>query len=183
MGSKISVSVDPICWVLMAFWLVLIPLPWLCAGLVSVAVHECSHWLMVKLTGGTLHGIHIRPTGVLMDTGMMDQGKEWICALAGPVGELTLLLLANVFPRTAICALFHGIFNLMPLYPLDGGRVVCALYGFPVGRKIGDVFCFLCVLGAIYLGWRWNRMDLGLIFAGTMLIQRRYGKIPCKAGQ
>ena len=49
---------------------------------------------------------------------------ELLAAAAGPVGSLSLLSLSGIFPRLALCGLVQGLFNLLPIYPLDGGRIL-----------------------------------------------------------
>ncbi len=54
----------------------------------------------------------------------MSSGKSVICILSGPMGSLLLFLFVRWIPRIAFCGLLQGIYNLLPIYPLDGGRVV-----------------------------------------------------------
>lgn len=62
-----------------------------------------------------------------METLPMSTGRELIAVLAGPAASLLLLSLVRVFPRVAICGLIQGIYNLLPIYPLDGGKALRCL--------------------------------------------------------
>ena len=64
----------------------------------------------------------------------MTAGGELLCALAGPFGSLLLALLLRHVPELAICGLIQGVYNLLPLYPLDGGRALRCLFSF-AGEK------------------------------------------------
>lgn len=87
-------------------------------------IHELSHLLMIRFLGGSVKGIYIGPGGAEIRTGAMDLLQELLCTLAGPVGSFSTVLLCHFIPKIAICGFIQGCFNLIPLYPLDGGRVL-----------------------------------------------------------
>ena len=70
--------------------------------------------------------------GAVMDASPMSTVRELFCVLAGPIGGMLLSLFFRWIPRVAICAVFQSAFNLLPIYPLDGGRAVgCILELLP----------------------------------------------------
>lgn len=114
--------------ILWSLLLLTVPFPWLISSLIAALYHELWHYAVIRLSRGHVHTIQIKARGASMETQPMPPMQELLCALAGPVGSLSLLLLLRIFPRIALCAAIQGVFNLLPVYPLDGGRAIrCAL--------------------------------------------------------
>lgn len=128
-------SVDPWTYIFAAFLLLTIPLNWLCGAVFAAAFHECCHILSIKLMGGRVYRIQISPGGAVIDTAALSDLQELCCALAGPAGSLSLLLLCRLFPRTALAGAVQGVFNLLPVYPLDGGRALHCILGIMLPVK------------------------------------------------
>jgi stage IV sporulation protein FB len=142
--------------------------------------HEISHFAAIYLTGGKVIGISIGGVGAKMETLPMSRGREVLCALAGPVGSLLLALGLPFLPEMALCALVQGLYNLIPVYPLDGGRILRCLLPSSVCAGI-EVFAIILLLGCGI--WCCFSFDLGIIpvipgLAAAMRSVTR--KIPCK---
>lgn len=105
----------------------LLPLRWLLALLLAVTVHEAGHFAAINLVGGEIHKISFRWIGAEINTGMLPPWQEFLCSIAGPLAGSSLILTARIFPEAAVCGLMQTFFNLIPIYPLDGGRALRAL--------------------------------------------------------
>lgn len=142
--------------VYLALALLVLPLRWVAAVVLAAAVHEGCHYLAVLLCGGRVDEIKIRSGGAVMLARELTPGKELLCVLAGPAGGLMLLLLARWLPRTALCAGMQSVFNLLPVYPLDGGRALrCgAMLWLPerTARRLCGVVERCCLTGIVILG-------------------------------
>ncbi len=111
-------------YLLAALAIFLVPLRFLLGAVLAAAFHELCHALAIYLSGGKILGITLHAGGAEMETAPMPVGREVLCALAGPGGSFLLLTLAHLAPEMALCAAVQGAFNLLPIYPLDGGRAV-----------------------------------------------------------
>lgn len=114
-------------WLLWAAMLLALPLRWLAPAAVSIGVHELCHYGAIRLCGGRVSGIRLSLRGITMDCGCLTPWQELFCALAGPAGGIALMAISREMPRLCLCAFFHSACNLLPLYPLDGGRAVGSL--------------------------------------------------------
>jgi Zn-dependent protease len=114
------------------------------AGLLAlIAVHECGHLLFARREGIRVGmPIFLGPFGALIGLRQppKDARQEAVIAIGGPVvgtaGALACYLLAMATPAgrlhgllvaLAYVGFFLNLFNLVPMTPLDGGRVASAL--------------------------------------------------------
>ena len=184
-GSRIELQTGA--YLAMAAAVLILPL-WFLISLVSAAViHEICHYLALKLAGMEVFRITIGPFGASMETEDMDPGRELLCALAGPVGSLMLVLFYKWIPGIALCGLIQGIFNLLPLYPMDGGRILKCLLEIckiPHKNRILEVMEWTTAFGIMVLGlwlkWSWNLGWGGGMIGVILLLRIICRKIPCK---
>jgi len=117
-------NADPWALVFLALLLITLPLPWVAAAVAAAALHELCHLGAVRLLGGQTQGLLLGARGARMEAVLPNPRREILAILAGPAGSLSLMFLAGVFPRLALCGMVQGVFNLLPLPTLDGGRAL-----------------------------------------------------------
>lgn len=108
-------------------YLLLLPFPWVAAMVFAAAVHELGHCTVLFLFEQPVLGIRVSAFGARIETLPMDARKEFWSALAGPGFGLVLCLFWRWIPKTACFALFQSVFNLLPIWPMDGGRMLRAV--------------------------------------------------------
>lgn len=166
-----KLEIKPGAFLLPAFLLLVLPWQWVGAAVLAASVHEASHILALKLTGGRVARITVGGSGAVIETAPMDAFRECICALAGPLGSGLLLLLFRQLPRTALCALVHCLYNLLPLFPLDGGRILRGLLSITLPPDKASIV------------ERWIRRGaVGLILLGFFLVAWQYGAVTLLLG-
>ena len=129
----------------------------ICALFACVVAHEFGHALMARRYGIRTPDITLLPIGGLARLERMPEraGQEIAVALAGPAvnvviwAVLTLLFGAQaridalatiedpelgLMARLAAVNLFLAVFNMIPAFPMDGGRVLRAALSIPLGR-------------------------------------------------
>ena len=181
-------QIDSTACILWALSVLIVPFRWLISALTAAVIHELCHILAIRLAGSTVRAVRIGFFGTVISTGPLTDLQEGFCALAGPVGSLLLAFLARRFPVLAFCALVQGVFNLLPVYPMDGGRAVLALLKrwLPESKKTDAVVWaerisvtlmgVLCVLCAVVT----DLVILPLLAMISAAYRLMAGKKPCK---
>jgi Zn-dependent protease len=162
-----------------------------------VVLHELGHALMARRYGIPTRDITLYPIGGVARLERMSERpwEEFWIAVAGPAVNVAIALLLSLpiglgldTPQLDLGSAqtgLHGsflfdlrttnivlcLFNLLPAFPMDGGRVLRALLAIPFGRltatqvaaTLGAVFAFLFVL----LGLRSDPWNPLLILVGA----------------
>lgn len=173
-----------------ALLLLLLPLKLVICVCLAAAVHEFCHILMLQICRVPIRSIRLGMGGAMIQTIPLSPMQELLCAAAGPAGSLLCLLLLRIFPLFALCGLLQGLYNLLPIYPLDGGRILqsLCLCCFPKHTificKTARILTIALIIGlSCYLAWQ-LRDDFYLLFAAYFLFRTRpERKIPCKEWQ
>jgi len=118
-------------------------------------IHELGHLLAGLLLGMKPEKLEIMPYGISISFKMNPQDynnkikngnklelKKIIVALAGPLTNVIMIIIIakmnlNIFASLTIiyanCLI--AIFNLLPIYPLDGGRILKGILHISLGKK------------------------------------------------
>ena len=184
-GSRIELRAGA--YLAVAAAVLILPL-WFYISLIIAAIfHEFCHYLALNVANVGVCRIAVGPFGASMETEAMGPGRELLCAMAGPLGSLMLVPIFRWMPGIALCGLIQGVFNLLPIYPMDGGRILrCLLELLRIPRK--DEICntveWMTVLGICALGfwgkWNWNLGWGGVLIGAILLLRIIRRKIPCK---
>lgn len=186
---KFSVHVSAEAYVAAAAMLLLVPLQWAVAWITAAMVHEVCHCLALRLCGHRIENVRVNIGGALIKTGPMTDVKTMVCALAGPAGGMLLLLFAARFPRLAICAFVQSAFNLLPVFPLDGGRALRSLLRILFSENLaGRIYAWVEMLVVVFLFFllmkaffAWKLGLVSVICALLFLLRTEKIKIPCKS--
>jgi Zn-dependent protease/CBS domain-containing protein len=164
---------------------------------VSVLLHELAHSLVARRSGLKVKNITLFVFGGVsnIEQEPKSPGVEFWMALVGPLtslligGVCSLLFLPlrgshspleGILFYLAVTNILLGLFNLIPAFPLDGGRVLRAIVWKITGNLqmatraaaiSGEVFAYLFILGGVWLIFGGDVLDgVWIGFIGWFLL-------------
>lgn len=138
---------------------------------ITVVMHEMAHAEVSRRRGYCLNSITLMPYGASL-TGAFE-GVKWsdeiIIALAGPVSNICVAVIfiavwwlapaTYFFTQVFVMSnVFTAVFNLIPIFPLDGGRALLAFLSRKIPRQ------------KAYFVMRWFGFAAALIFIGLFAL-------------
>lgn len=146
---------------------------------VAVVLHELAHAVVAKHLGAVVSRVTLTPFGgaINLQTKILTPRQKCYIYLAGPVASLLLSLLFGVmvwlFPNVFIyleylvaANFLVGVINLLPIYPLDGGKILSQYVPVKLILIWSDViFAGVLLWSLITLNWWWT------FFAIVILLQ------------
>ncbi len=167
------------------------------AAYISALIHEAGHIIVAYLVGVKISHIEILPFGIcgrLKDNLIKNPDKEVLIALSGPFLSFLLAFSAYllkpyisediyncIFPLN----LLLGIVNLIPVIPLDGGRILKAkltkslgiLPALKISLFISYIFTAVIILASIYCllvaSFNFSLILTGSFLLGNLCIEQK----------
>lgn len=121
--EHLSYKLEPGLLIGLAIAILVVPISWLTAWIIAVAIHELGHYCVLRICTKGIYGAQFGGGGIKLYTEELGR-VEGLCALAGPVASFIVSMTCIPFPRLRICAFVQAIYNVLPIYPLDGGRIL-----------------------------------------------------------
>ena len=112
----------------------------------SALCHELGHLSALFLAGARVEEIRLTAfwAEIRADTRYLPYGREILCTLAGPAVNLVLAVVLSRVAGDYLLAganVLLGVFNLLPLPALDGGRILYLLISWALDPMLADRVC------------------------------------------
>lgn len=108
----------------------------------AALIHELGHWAVLRLLGAEIHEVRVSILGAAMkiDSTRLTYGRELAATLAGPAANFLAALVLTTLKEEMVAGahLALGIFNLLPIRPLDGGRAMYLTATWIFGPEAGE---------------------------------------------
>ena len=138
-SNKLTVRVRPSALLVPALFLLLTDTPALLAALLLAALlHELAHYAMLRLFGIRAACFTLTGLGASLyvpELHRLSYGAELLSAAAGPLMNLLLWVLLSLTARDELslfagAQMVLGVLNLLPVRPMDGGRILWLLTAY-----------------------------------------------------
>ena len=136
------------------------------AAIPAIAVHELGHLVPLLLCGHPLRSVKISVFGVEINyAGILSGRTALLCIGGGPLAGGVYAVVACTFGGEFLrmSGAVSGVltaFNLLPILPLDGGRIVAALTDDVLAAKLSRWSALLLTVGGGMIALRFHALSL-----------------------
>ena len=151
----------------------------------AALAHELGHLSMLGLLGAQIHGVSLTAAGPMIEyNGCFTQRQEAGIIAAGPVAGIAFAVLCFIldtpyFRYAALVAALGSAFNLLPAFPMDGGRLTRMLLEASMPDKtallVSRILGALTAIGVGALGVSWRApviAAVGILLLANALVMR-----------
>lgn len=146
----------------------------------AVFLHELSHYAIARIAGARDMTVTLLPYGASLSL-PHDVSHVGAILLAGPTSNLLAAACCLAFSWLVpeMYGYLHGfitanvhiaLVNLLPAYPLDGGRLLCRIAKGRAARIFTEAMTFALGVGAVFLFFRFGLKNLTLLTFGVFMM-------------
>ena len=153
-----------------------------------IIIHELGHLTMAVYYKWNLDKIAVYPFGgcVKFNERLTKPLKEeFLILLSGPLAQMIFFLFVSFLEMNGLITYrnflifksYHYtllIFNLLPIYPLDGGKILNiflnAMFPYKKGNKLVIIISFILLIGSVFLYQNINFVLMAILLLSELFI-------------
>lgn len=187
--KPLKIKFHPLFWLLGIFMVLTGNAYMFIAYVFTAVIHEYAHSFAASFVGVRSNEIILYPYGAVLygKFSELKPSDEIIVAIAGPLINLFAFIFFTalwwLFPVLyaytdlfAAASIYVALFNLLPVYPFDGGRVVMSIlrmcggeaYAFKVVKILGFICC--AIFAGLYIYTIFNEINYSLLFTAFFML-------------